>query len=141
MIIVELRLACLHPAYWNPNILTAPKRSKLKSSIETFDIVENMVVRPLDGETYEVLSGNQRLEIYREMGLEAAPCVVLESRGLPDIPSTNPCKNPTKEPIEGMAYDPELWVPIDCGRCASCRARRKLEAVCGLNLEADAQKL
>jgi hypothetical protein len=59
--------------------------------------------------------------------LAGGPCVLLESRGVPDIPSTNPCKNPTKEPIEGMAYDPELWVPIDCGRCSTCRARLKLE--------------
>ena len=78
MNIVELPLVCLHPAHWNPNTLAPPKRSQLKSSVTMFDIVENLVVRVLANNTYEVLSGNQRLEVYREMGLKTAPCVVVD---------------------------------------------------------------
>ena len=50
---------------------------KLKASIAMFDVVENMVVRPIAENNYEVLSGNQRLEVLREMGLETVPCVVV----------------------------------------------------------------
>lgn len=60
--------------------------------------------------------------------LAGGPVEVLEERGIPDIPSTKPCHNPTREPIPGNEYDPgELWVPIDCGRCPPCRARAAIE--------------
>ena len=51
--------------------------AKLKASIAMFGVVENMVVRPIAENNYEVLSGNQRLEVLREMGLETVPCVVV----------------------------------------------------------------
>jgi hypothetical protein len=43
-------------------------------------VVENLVARPDpdDPGCYEVISGNQRLTLYRELGLEAAPCHVVE---------------------------------------------------------------
>ncbi len=56
----------------------ATELAKLKTSVAIFDIVENMVVRPIAENIYEVLSGNQRLEVYRAMGLETAPCVVVD---------------------------------------------------------------
>lgn len=52
--------------------------AKLKASIAMFGFIENMVVRPIDGTAYEVLSGNQRLEVLREVGLETVPCVVVD---------------------------------------------------------------
>ena len=41
----------------------ATELTKLKKSVTTFGVVENMVVRPIDVKNYEVLSGNQRLVI------------------------------------------------------------------------------
>lgn len=38
-----------------------------------------------------------------------------------------PCANPGREPI-GDSDDPDLWLPIPCGRCASCRARQAVAA-------------
>lgn len=52
--------------------------AKLKASIAMFGFIENMVVRPIAENIYEVLSGNQRLEVLREVGLETVPCVVVD---------------------------------------------------------------
>src|SRR5712691_3973774 len=44
---------------------------------------------------------------------------------VPGKPSTRPCEQP------GRAYSfpnrPDLWIPTDCGRCAPCQARSKVE--------------
>ena len=78
MNVVEITLECLHAADWSPNIMGATELAKLKTSVAIFDIVENMVVRPIAENIFEVLSGNQRLEVYRAMGLETVPCVVVD---------------------------------------------------------------
>lgn len=57
--------------------------------------------------------------------LAGGPVEILEERGIPDIPSTKPCKDPVREPL-GLG-DPDLWVPIDCGRCGPCMARATIE--------------
>jgi len=80
---MELRhipLHLLHPASWNPNVMSQELLDKLRRSVEEFGLVENLVVRR-NQDGYEVLSGNQRLKVYRELGLETAPCVVVD---LPD---------------------------------------------------------
>jgi DNA modification methylase len=53
---------------------------KIRRSIERFGVVENLVARPhpkLEG-SFEVLSGNHRLRILRELGHESAPVVVVD---------------------------------------------------------------
>jgi len=67
----------LREADWNPNTMSAGLLSKLLESVTRFGVVENLVVRT-KGEGYEVLNGNLRLKVYRELGLTSAPCVVLE---------------------------------------------------------------
>src|SRR5205085_10498234 len=51
-----------------------------RRSIEEFGIVENLVARPHPDKAgcFEVLSGNQRLRVYRELGFATAPVVVVE---------------------------------------------------------------
>ena len=75
----QLPLACLRAASWNPNRVPAALLEKIRRSIVDFGIVENLVVRPLPGERgcYEVISGNQRLTLYRQLGLQTAPCHVV----------------------------------------------------------------
>lgn len=73
----EIRLDQLHEAAWNPNVMDASMRARLRRSVEHFGIVENLVVRPQPA-GFEVLSGNQRLQVYRELGLSTAPCYVVE---------------------------------------------------------------
>jgi len=52
--------------------------ARLRKSIQRYGVVENLVVRPLGDGIYEVLSGNQRLKVLMELGVETAPCVVVE---------------------------------------------------------------
>lgn len=77
MKVIDLPLDQLQEATWNPNTMTPEVLDKLRESIARFGLVQNLVVRPLDGGC-EVVSGNQRLRAYREMGLVTAPCVIVE---------------------------------------------------------------
>ena len=78
MRVVEIALARLIPAEGNPNCMDEPMQARLRESISRFGLVENLVVRPIGHGLYEVLSGNQRLQILRELGHENIPCVVVE---------------------------------------------------------------
>ena len=77
MIEVTVPLEQLREAPWNANEMTPQMRAKLRESVMKFGVVENLVVRSLPDDSYEVLSGNQRLTVYRELGMETAPCVVV----------------------------------------------------------------
>ncbi len=76
MEVIDIPLTKLKESHWSPNTMTPEMRAKLRESIRRYGIVENLTVRPL-GDEYEVLSGNQRLKVYGELGLEAAPCVLV----------------------------------------------------------------
>jgi len=75
----HIPLERLRPADWNPNRVSAAVLDKLRRSITDFGVVENLVVRPLAGRrgSFEVISGNHRLRVYRELGFEWAPCHVV----------------------------------------------------------------
>lgn len=87
-IVNDIPLEQLRTAPWNANIVPPETLDKIKHSIETYGIVENLIVRPRYGggletgdvaiDHYEVISGNHRLQLYRELGLSHAPCVILE---------------------------------------------------------------
>jgi hypothetical protein len=71
----------LHRAEWNANVVPPETLAKVRRSIEEFGVVENLVARPHPERAgdLEVLSGNHRLELYREMGLPDAPVVEVEA--------------------------------------------------------------
>jgi DNA modification methylase len=77
---IEVPLARLEEAAWNANRLPAALLAKLRRSIGEFGVVENLVARPHPDKAgcFELLSGNQRLRVYRELGFETAPVVVVE---------------------------------------------------------------
>ena len=77
---VEVPLERLVEADWNPNRLSEKLLAKLTRSIREFGVVENLVVRPHpDGsDRLEVLSGNQRLRVYRDLGFAVVAVVVVE---------------------------------------------------------------
>ena len=77
MQIVNLALDQLREAPWNPNTMTPDVYAKLRESVKRFGVVANLVVRHL-GEAFEVISGNQRLQVYRELAMESAPCFIVE---------------------------------------------------------------
>lgn len=57
-------------------------------------------------------------------GEAGQPVQVLWSTGLPDIPSARPCDNPIRD--EAFRNRPDLWIPVDCGKCLPCLARIEL---------------
>ena len=77
MEVVDLPVASLKGAPWNPNVMNNAMLGRLRTSVARYGVVGNLVVRPIGPDTYEVISGNQRLKLYEEMGLKVAPCVIL----------------------------------------------------------------
>jgi ParB family transcriptional regulator, chromosome partitioning protein len=75
---VEISVEKLHGATWNANRMEPEMQGRLRESILRYGLVENLVVRQTQGDNYEVLSGNQRLEVLFELGVIVAPCVVVE---------------------------------------------------------------
>ena len=78
MKIVDLSLTSLREAHWNPNVMDEAMLGRLRESVLRFGLVQNLVVRPLTDEEYEVLSGNQRLRVLKELGIDHAACVVVD---------------------------------------------------------------
>jgi len=78
MQIVDMNLAELRRAPWNPNQMDERMTKRLRESISRYGLVEPLVVRLLEDSLYEVLSGNQRLRVLPGMDLKTVPCVVVE---------------------------------------------------------------
>ena len=78
MKVVDLPLDSLRNAAWNPNEQDPAMMARLRESIALHGVVQNLVVRPLGDGFYEVLSGNQRIQVLREIGAEKVPCVVVQ---------------------------------------------------------------
>lgn len=73
----QIPLAQLKEAPWNPNVVPEATLEKVRHSIKTFGIVENLVARPL-GDDFEVISGNHRLKLYRKLGINPVPCHIVQ---------------------------------------------------------------
>ena len=80
MQVFDIPIIQLQKASWNSNKMDQTMLAKLRSSVTRFAPLENLVARPLGGEAaaYEVLSGNQRLDLFRELGWETLPCVIVD---------------------------------------------------------------
>ena len=77
MNLVNINSTELKPAPWNPNIMDEKMIRHLKESISRYGLVEPLVVRPIDGKGYEVLSGNQRLKVMKNMEINPIPCIIV----------------------------------------------------------------
>ena len=66
MEVVELLIESLREAPWNANQIDAAMLQRLRSSILKYGFIQNLVVRRIDN-GYEVLSGNQRLKLLRNL--------------------------------------------------------------------------
>jgi|GEM_PF-679233 len=75
MEVVEIKVADIRLPDWNPRYMPETEKAALRRSIEEYGFVEPVVVnRP----TMEVLGGNQRVMVAREMGLDVVPAVIVE---------------------------------------------------------------
>lgn len=75
----NLPVGSLTPADWNPNEMVDSMRDRLRGSLDRFGLVLPLVVRSIGENVYEVISGNQRLEVLLEAGYEAVPCIVVDA--------------------------------------------------------------
>jgi len=80
MEVVDIPIRQLVEAAWNPNQMDEDMVGRLRASLLKYGLVENLVVRAAGDGLYEVLSGNQRLKVLKEMGVTTVPCVVVELR-------------------------------------------------------------
>lgn len=94
----QLPIDQLMKAPWNANVVSPETLEKVRNSLYRYGSVENSVVRPSwcrgtrtshevrarqdtqmeDTTAWETLSGNHRLDIYQEAGVQRVPCVVVE---------------------------------------------------------------
>ena len=73
---------------------------------------------------HEVAQQPEWFHSHPACGLAGGPVEVLWENTL-GAASTKPCRNPLKRML-GKS-DPLLWLPVDCGRCESCRARAQIQ--------------
>ena len=78
MEIQDVPIDLLREAPWNPNEADDATLRRLGASLQRFGIVVPLAVRAL-GDSYEVLSGNQRLRVLREQGAATIPCVEVQA--------------------------------------------------------------
>lgn len=74
MEIKQIPIKDLNPAEYNPRFITDDELGQLKISIEKFGIVEPIVVN----KDMTVIGGHQRLKAIESLGMETAPCFVLD---------------------------------------------------------------
>jgi hypothetical protein len=70
----KILLSKLEFAAWNYKGEDEALMERLKVNIANNGDIENLVVRPIGKAKYEVVNGNHRLKVYREMGMKEALC-------------------------------------------------------------------
>ena len=78
MKIVDLPLDAIGFAPWNSNRMDNAMHGRLRESMTRYGLVEPLVVRPVAGGAYELISGNQRLHVLRQMGWSEATCFIVD---------------------------------------------------------------
>lgn len=78
MNIREIPLDKLVAAPWIPNHMDGPMLARLWESINRFDLVQPLVARPIERDSFEVFAGCQRLQVLQERRVPVAPVVVVD---------------------------------------------------------------
>lgn len=58
-------------------------------------------------------------------GMAGAPVEILQEQGIRTQISARPCLRPSRKLCDPAR--PDLWIPVDCGVCPSCLARKEVE--------------
>ena len=78
MNIQHLPIEQIVEAPWNPNSLDDEMQRRLRRSIDRFDLVTPLVVRPIGSVFYETIGGAQRLEVLKDMDVNMVPVVIVD---------------------------------------------------------------
>lgn len=82
MEIVEVKIADLKPAEYNPRAMTRKEAQDLEASLDEFGMVEPIVVNSAPERKNVIIGGHQRYNILKKKGMETAPVYYIN---LPDI--------------------------------------------------------
>lgn len=77
---IEIRtlpVSKLVPNPWNPNRLDNDKRKKLRDEIRRNGFMAPVLARPLGGR-FQIVDGEHRLGIAKELGMAEVPCVIVD---------------------------------------------------------------
>ena len=70
----KIKLNKLKKAPWNYKVEDTELLEKLKKNIQKNGFIQNLIVRELDNNIYEVVNGNHRLDILIKLNYEKAVC-------------------------------------------------------------------
>ena len=77
--IIELRTDLLSRNPWNPNRMTPEIRRKLRRNLKRDGFVAPILVRKL-GDRFQIINGEHRWKIAKELKYQTIPCVVLDKQ-------------------------------------------------------------
>jgi len=86
----------LRKAEWNYKLDEPEKEAKLLEQIKRNGILETSLVRELPKGLYEVVDGNHRYDVYKEMNVGSVPCFTLGKIGLNEAKRIAIEKNETR---------------------------------------------
>lgn len=78
MEIIEVPIHLLKAAEYNPRALTEQEKTNLKESLETFGMVDPIIVNKNKDRQNVIIGGHQRYFIWQELGNKTIPCVYVD---------------------------------------------------------------
>ena len=75
--IVSIDIDLIAPNDYNPNVVPEDTRAKLKAEIAARGMCEPILVRQR-GDTYEIVDGEHRWEVCKELGWQEMPCIITD---------------------------------------------------------------
>jgi len=75
--IIWVEFSALRKAEWNYKLDEPEKQSKLLEQIRKNGILETSLVRELPKGLYEIVDGNHRYDVYKELNIGSVPCFTL----------------------------------------------------------------
>ena len=74
----EIAIGLLQKNPWNPNKMDSSTLKAEKESIEKYGVVAPIIVRPL-GDDYQIIDGEHRYIVCKDLGYESIPSVIIEN--------------------------------------------------------------
>ena len=71
---ITVPIGLLRPNPWNPNSMDDAMLARERASIEKFGFISTLLVRDIDDGEREIIDGEHRWRVARELGMEELPC-------------------------------------------------------------------